>query len=314
MNSLVDAVVLWVDGSDPDWQKSREEHYEKFAAKYGLTCRKSNGNGRFVSCGELKYCLRGLHNFAPWLRRIHLVTNGQRPKWLRDHPKVRVVTHATIMDRECLPTFNSSAIEMNLHKIPDLTPVFLYLNDDFFVTRSLSRSMLFNARGQAYYRTYTPLSVKESEYYNSFSWIIRSDQLCLDRLFGKTERPRPYHQAFIVYKRAYDHLYRYAPDLARETSRQQFRPDSKCGRLSLNIYAVEAIGLELGLYQHTRVDRNDRQLQQYHTPESARANEHELTRNPPLFLCINDLSTREDRALVDRLMPKIIRTPAPWEK
>jgi hypothetical protein len=42
-----------------------------------------------------------------------------------------------------LPTFNSGAIEMNLHHIPDLSEKFIYFNDDFFVTKKLSPDYFF---------------------------------------------------------------------------------------------------------------------------------------------------------------------------
>ena len=39
--------------------------------------RESSGQARFVSRDELRYSLRSVHLFAPWVRRIHLVTAGQ---------------------------------------------------------------------------------------------------------------------------------------------------------------------------------------------------------------------------------------------
>ena len=38
-----------------------------------------------------------------------------------------------IRESDALPTFNSHAIELNLHRIPGLAPAFLYFNDDFFL-------------------------------------------------------------------------------------------------------------------------------------------------------------------------------------
>lgn len=49
---------------------------------------------RFFDNDELKYSLRSLHQYAPWIRYIYIVTNGQIPRWLNlEHPKIRIITH-----------------------------------------------------------------------------------------------------------------------------------------------------------------------------------------------------------------------------
>lgn len=95
---------------------------------------------RFRSTEELRYLLRSLERHAPWLRRIHLVTNGQVPAWLDlSNPRLRLVTHAEIfLESDCLPTFNSHAIELNLARIPGLSEEFIYSNDDTFLARPIS--------------------------------------------------------------------------------------------------------------------------------------------------------------------------------
>jgi hypothetical protein len=78
----------------------------------------------------------------PWISRVHLVTSGQRPSWLGDdNTDFQVVTHEMIFpDKDHLPTFNSIAIECNLHRIADLTSSFIYFNDDVLVTRPVERA------------------------------------------------------------------------------------------------------------------------------------------------------------------------------
>lgn len=49
---------------------------------------------RFEDNEELRYSLRSLEQYAPWVRHIFIVTNGQIPYWLNlDNPRVTVVTH-----------------------------------------------------------------------------------------------------------------------------------------------------------------------------------------------------------------------------
>jgi hypothetical protein len=64
-------------------------------------------------------------------------------------------------DPSALPTFNSNAIEANLHRIPDLGPRFLYFNDDVFLGREIERSHFIDADGthRVFHETwYMPLS------------------------------------------------------------------------------------------------------------------------------------------------------------
>ena len=87
---------------------------------------------RFADNQELRYSLRSVERFAPWVRQIFIVTNGQIPSWLNlDNPRIKIVTHAEIFSNKShLPTFSSPAIESHLHKIPGLSKKFIYLNDD----------------------------------------------------------------------------------------------------------------------------------------------------------------------------------------
>ena len=75
------------------------------------------------------------------MQRVFLVTNGNIPSWLNlDCPKLHLVSHAEIFeDARALPTFNSHAIELNLHRIPGLGPAFLYFNDDLFLGQPVRR-------------------------------------------------------------------------------------------------------------------------------------------------------------------------------
>ncbi|XP_075228140.1 N-acetylglucosamine-1-phosphate transferase subunits alpha and beta [Lycorma delicatula] len=90
---------------------------------------------RFDDKEELRYSLRSLEKFAPWVRKVYLVTNGQIPHWLNlENPRIKIVTHYEIFTNKThLPTFSSPAIETHLHRIPGLSEKFLYINDDIFL-------------------------------------------------------------------------------------------------------------------------------------------------------------------------------------
>ncbi|MCX3062574.1 stealth family protein [Streptomyces beihaiensis] len=143
----VDVVYTWVDDSDPVWRASRD------AARGGMSAgslhEQAANDSRYTSRDELLYSLRSLHQYAPWVRNIHLVTAGQAPAWLNtDHPNLRVVDHREIFsDPSALPTFNSHAIESQLHHIDGLSECFLYLNDDVFLGRPVTPGHFFHPNG-----------------------------------------------------------------------------------------------------------------------------------------------------------------------
>ena len=78
---------------------------------------------RFEDFNQIKYSIRSIEKFAPWIRKIWIVTNGQHINWLDDtNPNIEIVSHDQIYsDKNHLPTFNSRSIEVHLHKIPDIT-------------------------------------------------------------------------------------------------------------------------------------------------------------------------------------------------
>jgi hypothetical protein len=92
-------------------------------------------SNRYRDSEELRYSLRSLIKYAPWIHRIYLVTDNQIPYWLNiDTNRLTVVSHESIFaNKSHLPVFSSPAIEANLHNIPGLSKYFIYFNDDVMV-------------------------------------------------------------------------------------------------------------------------------------------------------------------------------------
>jgi hypothetical protein len=140
----IDVVYTWVDGTDPDWRRSRDDHL----ARVGALNRQAANASRYVDREELRYALRSLWLYAEWVRHVWIVTAGHRPTWLVDAPSVTLVDHREIFaDHSVLPTFNSHAIESQLHRIPGLAEHFLYCNDDVFFGRRVPPERFFEANG-----------------------------------------------------------------------------------------------------------------------------------------------------------------------
>ncbi|MEV6008834.1 stealth family protein [Streptomyces sp. NPDC051976] len=139
----VDVVYTWVDGTDPAWLARRAEHTG--ASYHG----ESANAARYLSRDELRYSLRSLHMYAPWTRNVYVVTDDQVPDWLDTSvPGVHVVSHREIFRSPgSLPTFNSHAIESQLHRIEGLSEHFLYFNDDVMLGRETTAQDFFLANG-----------------------------------------------------------------------------------------------------------------------------------------------------------------------
>lgn len=132
----IDVVILWVDVSDPAWQEARR-HVLGGSAGTGYT-------GANNEWDTLRYLLRSIEQYCPWVRRIHLVTPGQVPRWLvEDHPRISVVDQRTILPADASPSFNSMAVEVNLDRIPGLARNFMYFNDDMLVLKPTTAADVF---------------------------------------------------------------------------------------------------------------------------------------------------------------------------
>ena len=118
----MDVVITYVDGNDPAWKQD----YQTFTNVPVM-------EKRFRDWGTLKYLLRGIDVYMPFVRNVYLVVSheSQVPQWV-DTSVLNVVLHKDIIPAEYLPTFNSTTIEMFLHRIEGLEEEFIYFNDDIF--------------------------------------------------------------------------------------------------------------------------------------------------------------------------------------
>lgn len=138
LDNPIDAVITWVDGSDPKHAKKRAEYQTM-----GSTAIQFDINDtRYQDDGEINYCLQSIFCNAPWIRRVYIVTDNQTPKimqWIEKSPfkdRVKVVDHTVIFKgyEQYLPTFNTRSIAALLWRIPGLAERYLFMNDDYILT------------------------------------------------------------------------------------------------------------------------------------------------------------------------------------
>lgn len=334
----IDIVYTWVNGDDPNWVTKKNSALQKI--RPGELKPTAHSASRFTSVDELKYSLRSIHAFAPWIRTIHIVTDEQIPKWLNtEHPQIRVVDHKEIFkDATALPTFNSTAIEANLHNIPELSEHFIYFNDDVFIGKSTKPTDFFTKSGLPYIFTKSILQKRKSWHTNRnlkpekldevhFNHVLNA-RLAVQKQTGKLLHHELRHVA-VPFKRSIlqelaNHTYKY---LFATTTQAKFRT-TECIAPSY-IFSLDCIANRRGkakhlttpkkasrlktiIYKATNADygqyirTNDKSL-------STKLNDLKVTR--PLLFCLNDShdTPPENKAEMIRFLESFYPTPSPFE-
>lgn len=241
----IDFIVTWVDMDDPQWK----EEFAKYSGKKG---NEKNGvsDARFRDYGFLKYWFRGIERFAPWVRKIHFVTSGQKPEWLDgNHPKINFVSHKEFIPRQFLPTYNSVVIERYMHRIPGLADHFVYFNDDFYIIRPTAperffqnglpcdiATFLYNPSWSQWYRRIKNNLTIINRHFDKKEVMARDHDKWFDKSYGSRARwnyllkhygkfitLRTPHNAQPYLKSTFDEVWNVAEKELTETSANRFR-------------------------------------------------------------------------------------------
>lgn len=224
----IDAVYLWVNGEDPQWQR------RKAAALTGVPVEELTADSidasRFRDNDELRYSLRSLEMFAPWIRHVYLVTDDQRPVWLRDeHPRLTVVDHREIFrDPDVLPNFNSQAISAQVHHIEGLSEQYLLMNDDVFFGRPVVPESFFHANGMSQFylsRHFLDHGIPEPEDAPQYTARANSRRL-IEELFGVVVKTTTKHTPIPQRRSVMAELEERFPDIFARNAASRFRDPS----------------------------------------------------------------------------------------
>lgn len=307
----IDAVYTWVDDSDPEWQRERagiSPHRDQLASD-------ALSRSRTVDHGELRYSLRSLASFAGWIRHVWIVTSGQTPSWLNvDHPKLTVVTHEQIFsDPSALPTFNSHAIESQLHHIEGLAEHFIYLNDDVFFGRPVSPELFFHGNGIAKFMTSTlTIDIDPPDTPRDGAASASSNNRSLvERLWDRTITHRMKHVPHAHRRSSLFDLERRAPEAFDQVARSRFRSATDVSVASdLGHYHAYGMGLAApGTLAFRYVDLASPALPAYF--------DDLLARRAFDVFCINDAQTIDSPGrtqLVAEFLDNYFPTPSPYER
>lgn len=313
MDMDINMVYLWVDGNDPAWQAKRN-------ALIGMPDENSpvNCKGRYANNDELKYSLRSVEQYAPWIKKIFIVTDNQIPEWLdTNNPKVKIIDHREIMPPESLPCFNSSLIEHFLYRIPGLEEHFLIANDDTFINKNVSPEDFFTPDGRPIIRlTRKPLrklrwfwreKIRKKPLKNYSSMIAHSSEM-VEEKFGHYYSGMPHHNidAYLKsdYRRMVEDVF---CDEFKTNNLNKIRSDNDVHR-SVISYAI--LAMKHGILRYVT------QEESMHVMIHKERHYARLDRKRPMLFCMNDseYATDEDRMREKAYLEKRFPKKASFEK
>lgn len=171
MREKIDFVVTYLDGTDSEWIKEKNQYEESAVSSL-------NSEARFRNLDNFQYWFRAVEKYAPWVNKIHVVTWGHLPEWLdTSHPKLNIINHKDYIPQNYLPTFNSNVIELNLDRIEGLSEYFVNFNDDLFLNSMTKPDDFFINGLPRLQMMYMPIQAVEK-----FSSVLFNNTLVLNQL------------------------------------------------------------------------------------------------------------------------------------
>ena len=278
--------------------------------------QQATADGRFVQVDELKYSLRSVEKYLPWIRHIYIVTADQVPSWLNtDHPQITVVDHTEIIPQEYLPVFNSNAIESAIYKIPGLAEHFLYANDDTFVNRSLDKDFFFH-KGKPIVRM-KPTTLNTTSLYH----VQLTTAIELGENYFKSEIPFfskrnlvPHHNIDAYLKSDYAACANHFEKQYQDTLTHRFRKSDSVQRLIVSIWSVMNSDARVKIVRDSK--KKDQKIDSMYIVNTKKNYEKRLARRSPGLFCINDseFSTQKDRRRVKKFLKKRFPKKSKFEK
>ncbi len=307
----IDMVFSWVDGTSTEFQRARALRMKTYVVGDG-----DDSEARYRQIDELKYALRSVYIYAPWIRRIFIVTDSPRPSWLAEHPSVTMVrSEEFFADPDVLPTHNSHAVESQLHRIEGLSEHFLYSNDDMFFGRPVRPDMFFSPGGVTkFIEATTRIGLGEPDAARSgFENGARVNRALLHRRFGRVTTRHLEHAATPLRRSVLAELEREFPEDFRRTAASAFRS-------STDISVTNSLYHYFALMTGRAVVQAQARVKYVETTLSNAQGEMDklLRRRNFDFFCLNDGSrpeisvTKRTRTLTS-FLERYFSIPASWE-
>lgn len=250
--------------------------------------------------------------YAPWIRRIFVATDSDRPDWLADDGQVTFVrSEEFFADRSVLPTHNSQAVECQLHHIPGLSEHFLYSNDDMFFGRPVDPQMFFSGGGVTkFIEADTRIGLGRNHKKRSgFENAARVNRRLLEERFGVTITRHLEHTPVPLRK-----------SIMAEMEREFAATAASTFRAAENISVTNSFYHYYALMTGRAVQQTAARVKYVDTTVKSGLRELDtlLAKRTTDLFCLNDGSTPEvdlelRTAKVTQFLERYYPIPAPWE-
>ena len=223
---MTDIVITHVDFACIQWRAEYERAIHEVYDPTIHTCDSATRT-RFANHGELRFLLRSVNAHMPWVRTIYIVVDDclATPSWINETANIKMVRHSELFMNECLPTFNSQAIETVIHRIPGISDPFIYFNDDMFVGRPIDPGYLIQPGQKCavllttdYSKCGTP-SVTDIGFRCAWKNVNR----ILDERFSPGARYKLEHAPYVISPRLMEEIWAAFHDEMECTMRSRFR-------------------------------------------------------------------------------------------
>ncbi|WP_423261335.1 stealth conserved region 3 domain-containing protein [Herbiconiux sp. 11R-BC] len=308
----IDMVFSWVDGTAIEFQRARAKRMASYVVGEG-----DDSEARYRQIDELKYALRSVYLFAPWVRRIFIATDSPRPAWLADDPRVTIMpSEAFFKNLGDLPTHNSHAVEAQLHRIPDLSEHFLYSNDDMFFGRPVRPDLFFSPGGiSKFVEASTRIGLGPNALHRSgFENAARVNRELLQQRFGRVTTRHLEHCAAPLRKSVLFEMEQQFPAEFARTAASPFRS-------ATDISVTNSFYHYYALMTGRAVVQTDAKVKYIETTLKSALKEMDVLlkkRSMDMF-CLNDgskpeIGVEERTTAVIAFLERYFPFPAPWEK
>ncbi len=336
----IDVVIPWVDPTDKEWQASKNKFLKDLNND-----KVDNSENRFRDWDNFKYVFRGIDKFMPWVHKIYLITCGQVPDWMNKEADDRlvIVNHSDYIPKEYLPTFSSHPIELNLHRIKELSEHFIYLNDDYFVINETSPEDFFVDGLPCDYALEDPITPDHKDIFNNIlinnmvllnshydrRTVLKEQKkkfysMCDKKAFVTNMCFRPLkrnhffglhysHLASNILKSTIEKVWTENREILEATSSHKFRNAD-----DVNQFIFKNEQYVTGKFHPYNINRFGRAIQLDDTIEGAVEDVcRTITDSDYKMICINDCNIEDfdnTRTKINAALEKILPNPSVWER
>jgi hypothetical protein len=295
----IDLVVLWSDGSEPKFAAKKNYWHKKIKGKpvnSSSLCRTRDNN-------ELKFLLRSVEKYVPWINNIFIVVDDQIPKWLNiSHPQMHIIDIKDIIPSKILPIFNSNVIESFLPFIPELSEKFLYANDDMFFGDFVSKDFFFDDDKPIvrFKREFTGGSYYKKILLDAYDSIAKRYNVSFKKLL-------PHHNIDAYLKSNFLECIKEFKNGYNICRKNKFRGIGDVQRLLVSLY---------GIVKGTAISKVATFSESmYTTPNTLIRHIRNLKANPPKLFCVNDneRATEDEKREMEVLLEQIFLQKSNFE-